>query len=171
MSIPEGLPTLSYGHHEVDDGKACVMEYVSVISGEDFTDQPKCTHPLIRDTAINVNDAYYEEDDRRARDLVPLIPRLAGANHKAEDFPNFERDCDEFMKKTLGLAWVPCNCGIEWCREGSMSAPADDAPTQYSVEWLIMLLDWYEKYTGRTSDDYTCNMDDVAKAARLVGVR
>ncbi|HWU22742.1 MAG TPA: hypothetical protein VN088_14500 [Nocardioides sp.] len=45
-TIPDGLPTLSRGSHLVDEGRACVMEYVSVLAGERWSDRPACTDEL-----------------------------------------------------------------------------------------------------------------------------
>ncbi len=39
MNLPEGLPTLTAGAHDADAGEACVMEYVSVLAGEPWSDQ------------------------------------------------------------------------------------------------------------------------------------
>lgn len=81
MQIPDALPTLSRGSHSARSGKACVMEYVSVLAGQRFSDHPKCTHPLIATIARGINDNIVDDDLRGAL-LVPLIPRLARANGK-----------------------------------------------------------------------------------------
>src|SRR5690606_21964817 len=54
---------------------ACVMEYVSLLAGEDFSDSPECTHPLLASAARVVND-YLPDNERHL--LVPLIGRLFG---------------------------------------------------------------------------------------------
>jgi hypothetical protein len=75
--IPDALPTLDKGSHSANSGKACVMEYVSVMAGEDFSDSPSCTHPLIAAAARMANDSLGDEDRQL---LVVLIPRLMHAN-------------------------------------------------------------------------------------------
>jgi len=45
MTAPDFLPVLSHGSHTSPKEGACVMEYVSVLAGEPWTDRPACTHP------------------------------------------------------------------------------------------------------------------------------
>ena len=80
--IPNSLPTLSAGPHEPGSGKACVMEYVSLLAGESWSDTPQCTyHPLARAAQI-VND-YLDDSHRNL--LVPLIGRLFGTTLQIDD--------------------------------------------------------------------------------------
>ncbi len=81
MRIPEGVPSLAAGAHEAESGEACVMEYVSVLAGEPWSDRPECTHPLLAHEARTANDLLTDADRPR---LVPLVGRLFGA---ADDFP------------------------------------------------------------------------------------
>lgn len=75
MTVPDFLPTLSAGSHDADQGEACVMEYVSLLAGETWSDRPECTHPLLAHEARTTNDLLRESDRCR---LVPLIGRLFG---------------------------------------------------------------------------------------------
>ena len=75
MTTPDFLPTLSAGSHDAEHGEACVMEYVSLLAGEQWSDRPDCTHPLLAHEARTTNDLLRDSD--RAR-LVPLIGRLFG---------------------------------------------------------------------------------------------
>ena len=77
VMIPEGLPTLSGGAHEPGDGRACIMEYVSLLAGEEWSDYPKCTHPTLAYVAQGINDGM--RDDNRHL-LVPLIGRFFGTS-------------------------------------------------------------------------------------------
>lgn len=77
LNSPGLLPTLGQGcHHLLEDG-ACLMEYVSVLSGDGFTDRPWSTHPALGELARRVNDAT--TDHGRAR-LALLAPNLIGTN-------------------------------------------------------------------------------------------
>lgn len=78
---PDFLPTLSSGAHDADDGEACVMEYVSMLAGEEWSDRPECTHPVLAHEARTTNDLLLDDDRPR---LVPLIGRLFGTT---EDSP------------------------------------------------------------------------------------
>ena len=82
-NIPDGLPTLGAGPHPKNSGGACVMEYVSVITGSEWTDFPACTNRIIARVAQSVND--YASDDERQK-LVPFISRLAAAGGSSPEF-------------------------------------------------------------------------------------
>ena len=75
MTTPDFLPTLSAGSHDAEHGEACVMEYVSLLAGEEWSDRPECTHPLLAHEARTTNDLLRDGDRSR---LVPLIGRLFG---------------------------------------------------------------------------------------------
>ncbi|QGG40895.1 hypothetical protein [Aeromicrobium yanjiei] len=79
--VPDALPTLSAGSHDSSRGEACVMEYVSLLAGEEWSDRPECTHELLSHEARTVNDLLRDSDRSR---LVPLIGRLFGTT---EDSP------------------------------------------------------------------------------------
>jgi hypothetical protein len=75
LHVPDALPTLSAGSHDAGHGEACVMEYVSLLAGEEWSDRPECTHELLAHEARTVNDLLRDSDRSR---LVPLIGRLFG---------------------------------------------------------------------------------------------
>jgi len=77
--VPDGLPTLSREAHNPASGRACVMEYISVIAGEDWSDHPHCTDALIGQVAICINDVI-EDQNLRGAVLVPRIGRLIGTS-------------------------------------------------------------------------------------------
>ena len=81
MTIPEFLPSLSAGAHDAEHGEACVMEYVALLAGEEWSDRPECTHPMLAHEARMTNDLLRDSDRPR---LVPLIGRLFGTT---EDSP------------------------------------------------------------------------------------
>jgi hypothetical protein len=53
------------------------MEYAALLAGEPWTDQPRCTHPVLAALARLANDATTPTGRYR---LVPLIPYVVGAN-------------------------------------------------------------------------------------------
>src|SRR6195952_4079109 len=71
---PEGMPVLDAGAHRDAEAGSCLMEYVSVLAGERFTDRPRCTHPALAAVAWQVNEALSHEARQelglRAVDLV-----------------------------------------------------------------------------------------------------
>jgi hypothetical protein len=58
-----------------EDG-ACLMEYVSVLSGSTFSDHPRCTDPTLATVARLVNDSC---TDAGRQQLTRFAPALAGA--------------------------------------------------------------------------------------------
>lgn len=82
MTIPESLPSLSAGAHDADAGEACVMEYVALLAGEQWSDRPECTHPILAHEARTTNDLLLDRDRQR---LVPLIGRLFGTAEDSDE--------------------------------------------------------------------------------------
>lgn len=97
MTTPEFMPVLSAGAHQNPKQGACVMEYVSILAGEKFSDRPACTHPVLAKAAMVTNDSLLDTERHL---LVPLIPRLIGT----ADTQRFEKDR---VALTTALA--------EWC--------------------------------------------------------
>jgi hypothetical protein len=62
-------------HDKPEDGM-CVMECVSYIQGEKFSDEPKCADPVVTRFAQRLND-FCTETTRQ--DLIPFIMRIAGS--------------------------------------------------------------------------------------------
>lgn len=56
------IPVLSYGAHSGPKEGACIMEMVSFMSGDEWTDVPKCSNRFISRVAQTVNDALSDGD-------------------------------------------------------------------------------------------------------------
>lgn len=95
-TIPDALPILSAGQHESPLEGACIMEYVSILAGEEFSDTPQCSDRFLTLLAQTVNDVL-EDDERQL--LVPLIPQLVNTR---VDYP-MDRDQTE-AKLWFGIA-------------------------------------------------------------------
>ncbi len=65
MRVPSAMPVLMRGKHRKPRHGACLMEYVSVLAGEAFSDAPRCTDPTLAAIARAVND--YSGDAKRQR--------------------------------------------------------------------------------------------------------
>jgi len=66
---------LASGSHESLDEGACLMEAVSYVAGEPWSDSPKCASPVISAFMRSWNDGL--SDDKR-QSLKAYIPRLIG---------------------------------------------------------------------------------------------
>lgn len=58
------------------------MQLVSWVSGDEWTDEPACTLPALRNIAIQVNDSL---GDSARQQLLPLIPRLINTAVETSD--------------------------------------------------------------------------------------
>lgn len=72
---PDLLPMLGKGAHRRPQHGACLMEYVSVLTGARFNDHPRCTHPALATLARLVNDEI--DNDNIRNELAVLAPDLA----------------------------------------------------------------------------------------------
>ncbi len=75
METVTGLPALEAGSHARPEQGACLLEYVSVLAGERFSDRPRCVDRRLASLARAVNDAL--DDTARPR-LALLAPDLIG---------------------------------------------------------------------------------------------
>jgi hypothetical protein len=66
---------LARGKHSSPDHGACVMELVSMLAGESFTDRPRSACPVIAAFLRSYNDAV---DDRRRQDLYAVAAEVVG---------------------------------------------------------------------------------------------
>ena len=82
VKVPSIMPVLSAGAHAGPEDGACVMEMVSYLAGEAWTDTPSCTYRPLARAAQVVNDRLRDEDRHL---LVPLIGRLFGTTAPVSD--------------------------------------------------------------------------------------
>ena len=72
---PDLFPVLARGKHRNPRKGACLMELVSYLAGERWSDHPECTHPLLAELARDVND--FTSDSGRS-ELARLAPSVIG---------------------------------------------------------------------------------------------
>lgn len=77
--LPEP-PRLQMGRHQHPDDGACIMEYVSMLAGQAFSDGPRCTDPLVAELARLVNDHIGEQARSSLIDLAPRLVALPRAD-------------------------------------------------------------------------------------------
>jgi hypothetical protein len=76
MNFNDWQIKLLAGSHSNPQNGSCVMEVVSYIAGEKYSDHPECACPLITTFAIAVNDRM---DDAARQRLLPFVLRIAGS--------------------------------------------------------------------------------------------
>lgn len=99
MLAPEFMPVLSSGGHNSPKAGACIMEYISFLAGEHFSDTPECTDPVLASLARSFNDSITDQDRHL---MLPFIPRLLGSSltHLAE-IPVYTHLRVWLLRKTL----------------------------------------------------------------------
>lgn len=77
VNIPDYIPVLSHGGHSNPKNGACVMEMVSFIAGEEWSDRPATVYDTLAEIARRTND--FVSDDNRSV-IADLIPRFIGTD-------------------------------------------------------------------------------------------
>ena len=78
--LPAGLPVLRKGSHAHWRQGACLMEYVSVLAGEPFSDHPRCVDRLLVHLGWIINDTAGDEVRAPLPELAPRLIGTAGAD-------------------------------------------------------------------------------------------
>ena len=100
---------LKAGSH-APDGEYCVMELVSFVAGEPWSDSPQCVSPVLGAFARAWNDGMRTDDERDS--LKPYINRLIGTAGDAE--------ADE-RRAWLATDWLVRVCTPAWLRLAASS--------------------------------------------------
>ena len=170
MHTPDFMPVLSAGAHANPKEGACVMEMVSFLAGEDWSDRPACTHPVLAEMARSVNDRL--PDDERQK-ILPLMGRLFGTAETGTDRERHVlrvRLAAWCARQVLDLApdrgvalaavvaaegWCDGLVTAAECRAAAYAAyaAANAAYAAYAASLLPLLsglIDEYDRLTGRT---------------------
>lgn len=175
MDVPDFMPVLSAGTHENPSEGACVMEMVSFLAGEPFSDAPLCTDPTLAAYARAINDSLTDEERPL---LVPLIGRLLGTNEgngiiifgrAFGDVVDFRPAIRKFL---LAAGADTLACIIE---SGSIAGPYLYSHAvsmrlelgEHRVALLSALIDEYDRVTGRTQHRQLTDADYRGLAALI----
>lgn len=72
-TVPPGVPTPGAGSHAHPREGGCFLEIAALLAGENWTDHPDCTHPLLAEVARLVNDALGDLGRRELLDRAPAV--------------------------------------------------------------------------------------------------
>lgn len=103
MSLDLDSIVLDVGSHDPDSGAGCVMEWASVLAGEEWSDSPRCTSPVIAAFLRSWNDAL-PDDERQA--LKRYIPRLVGTNAGREIDERLAWMAADWLVRVQAPAWL-----------------------------------------------------------------
>ncbi len=103
--MPINIDTIALdgGAHSSIEKGACVMELVSHVAGEEWSDSPSCTSPILAGYLRNLNDAF---DTEARQALKPLIPLCIGTNTGAEDDQKRGRMAVDWIVREYVPAWL-----------------------------------------------------------------
>jgi hypothetical protein len=157
--VPFGLPSLDKGSHGANDGKACIMEYVSVLAGEKFSDAPACTHPVLAHLSRRTFDSM--SDDNQRHNLVPYIGRLFGTTPPDD------------MVERKNLAAHLAEAGVKWAQKSAADPKRNETTAdERLLDLFATVLDAYDEFTGRTPQQYytlkEADLDKFRAAGLLV---
>lgn len=174
--IPDFLPTLHQGAHPKGSGSACVMEYVSVLAGEKWSDKPKCVHPFIANVARCINDGY---GDNERQHMLGLVPRLLTANVPVNERDDMGEHLRRFTRRWIvkNVEQYPtieckCGCGLTLNYGGYPDGSETVAIQKGGIRFLSDLLDEFDRHAGREVGRKQEVADEDRKAAlcRIQGV-
>lgn len=94
---------LSPGAHSSPEEGMCAMEAVAWLAGEDWSDGPACTSPVIAAFVRSWNDAL--PDDERQQ-LRRYIPRLVGTNAGRETDDRLAWMAADWLVRVHAPAWL-----------------------------------------------------------------
>jgi hypothetical protein len=92
----------------------CVMQWVARFAGEEVTDHPACTSPVLTAFAITWNDGLPEDERQR---LIPFIPRLVGTAGDPEA---------DAVRAWMATDWLVRTFTVTWLRKAGLVARADE---------------------------------------------
>jgi hypothetical protein len=120
---PPALPSLDRGKHRTPGDHACVMELVSVLNGEPWSDHPSCVEPVLAAVARTVNDVVGAPARER---LVALAPEMIGTAPSAPSgtVPPVLPVEEEIAARLVAR-----------CAEHALKDPPHDPSLRYALEW------------------------------------
>jgi len=105
---------LEPGPHDNPDDGGCVMEIVSALAGEPWSDRPQCVSPVITSFCISWNDALGDEE--RDRLLKPFLTKMIGTRTTPED---------EETRAWMACDWLVRTFTPTWLRRAGLDAEAE----------------------------------------------
>ena len=152
MNIPEFLPVLSHGAHYSPEAGACVMEMVSFLAGEQFSDKPQCVNINIRVEAIQINDMVSDDNRNQIALLIPRFMNTSGLNENWEFTEELNKARKEFIAENNLHDY---NNGVAYAIKQAFQTDEGDARRtnqeydQIGIDWLSVVLDIADKHLGR----------------------
>jgi hypothetical protein len=163
-TVPDFIPVLSRGAHYDPKEGACVMEMVSFLAGEEWSDTPACSYNSISFLAQLVNDNV--SDDNRGK-IANMIHRLIGTSGLSKCITKFDVAAHEAViarfdseysikNSTMWYVWYKGTPGdvVKIILNHFKNAPESERKTneEYDddmIEVLTIVLDVADEILGR----------------------
>lgn len=148
MTVPNFMPILSHGMHNAPEDGACLMEYISVLAGDAFSDHPWCVHPLLRNVGMAVNDNL---SDGNRHLLIPLIPRLMNTAMSSgeEDDDVIHKLDDSAEKQGYANVFEFLSTPLSAAQWGKNEGEQSRETAEKLVRAFESVLDAYDRIVGR----------------------
>jgi hypothetical protein len=111
------------------DGQACIMELVSYLAGEPWSDAPDCVSSVIRRFLVGIND-HIADDATRTALLLPYAHRVIGTAGTREQEVTRAYICADWAVRTIApLALEAAGLADEAARLRALPPAIDPATT------------------------------------------
>ncbi|MEA2615641.1 MAG: hypothetical protein QOE72_1424 [Chloroflexota bacterium] len=104
--------TLDRGTHDSAEEGACLLELVSLLAGEEFSDAPRCVSPVLANAGRAWNDSLGDEERQR---LLGYADRLLGTADAA---------AADAWRSWVALDWLVRVCAAGWLDAAGLGAAA-----------------------------------------------
>lgn len=143
--------SIAHGGHTADEGNVCVMEALSVITGQRFTDHPVCVSQVIVENMISINDSI--EDDKTRNKLKKVIPDIMGTAPVVIG----EGKSDGFADNATGDWISPGTYEIEMTEKGNLDYIAAEEKRE---KLLANFLKKHDSYHAKYAEKYGYDPED-----------
>lgn len=158
LSVDEQISelVLSHGGHRSPDEGMCVMEAISYIAGEPFSEYPMCACPVITAFMIGFNDSL--PDDVRERWIKPLIPAILNSRSLLE---SGEQDIGVQVERSL----IAANAGLRQFIPFTFDMAADSFTLSGDTDRAELCAGWSAALRALPEQTTLEGLEAVARAA------
>ena len=152
MNTPDFLPILSHGNHPAGpETGACVMEMVSFLAGEEWTDKPACVSIAIRREAISINDLVSDDNRQKIALMIPRFMNTDKLNANEAFYVDLRNAQNQFNEahEWDKLSSVASNIQYAFVHDEGDKRRTNEEYDQIGIDWLEIVCDIADKHLGR----------------------
>lgn len=153
---------LEVGSHESFERGACIMELVSYVAGEPWSDHPQCTCPVLTSYAISLNDRLDTGDRQQLKGLLPkLIGTRDSKSRERSEYLVLQAITVLLPLLTEGLGLDEITSTLRQFKHGEWAKARD----YIEASWAAIRTSSYADSAGATVDAADSVYDAVASAS------